>query len=126
MIDDCSTDDSAQIATQYAQQDKRFILILKSQNEGIGAARNTGLDYVFHTLKPQNSDYIGFVDSDDVIAVDYFANLIYCLKSHKNIMVAKSYNIYHFKHWDYDKAIFTRRLWKTRGMTTRKSGRNEA
>ena len=126
LIDDCSTDDSAQIATQYAQNDKRFILIQKSKNEGLGAARNTGLDYIFHTINPQNSDYIGFVDSDDVVAVDYFANLIYCLKSHKNIMVAKSYNIYHFKHWDYDKAIFTRRLWKTRGMTTRKSGRNEA
>ena len=41
-------------------------------------------------------------------------------------MVAKSFYICHFKHWDYDKAIFTRRLWKTRGMITRKSGRNEA
>ena len=128
LIDDCSKDNSAQIAGKYAQNDKRFILIKKPVNEGLGAARNTGLDYIFHTLKPKNSDYIGFVDSDDVVAVDYFANLIYCLESHKKhgIMVAKSYNIYHFKHWDYDKAIFARRLWKTRGMITRKSGRNEA
>ena len=63
-----------------------------------------------------------------MVAVDYFANFIYCLESHKKhgIMVAKSYNIYHFKHWDYGKAIFAHRLWKTRGMITRKSGRNEA
>ena len=81
LIDDCSKDNSAQIAGKYAQNDKRFILIKKPVNEGLGAARNTGLDYIFHTLKPKNSDYIGFVDSDDVVAVDYFANLIYCLES---------------------------------------------
>ena len=122
LIDDCSKDNSAQIAGKYAQNDKRFILIKKPVNEGIGAARNTGLDYIFHTLKPKNSDYIGFVDSDDVVAVDYFANLIYCLESHKKhgIMVAKSYNPYRFKHKSYNKKIFAYRARKSKGRITTK------
>ena len=120
LIDDCSTDNSAQIAKKYTQNDKRFVLIQKPQNEGIGAARNTGLDYIFHTIKPQNSDYIGFVDSDDVVAVDYFANLIYCLESHKNIMVAKSYNPYRFRHNAYNKSIFAYRARKSKGRITTK------
>ena len=125
MIDDCSKDNSAQIAGQYAQNDSRFILVKKQVNEGLGMARNTGLDYLFNTLKPDNSDYIGFVDSDDVIALDYYENLIYCLESHakQGIMVAKSFNIYRFKHEDYKSDIFAYRRWKSRGGITRKGSK---
>lgn len=128
MVDDCSTDDSAQIAGQYAKNDKRFILVKKQVNEGLGMARNTGLDYLYNTLKPNNSDYIGFVDSDDVIALDYFANLIYCLESHakRGIMVAKSFNVYRFKHEDYKSEIFAYHRWKSRGGITRKGSKIEA
>nr|WP_267902102.1 glycosyltransferase family 2 protein [Helicobacter macacae] len=128
MVDDCSTDSSAKIAGQYAKNDKRFILVKKQVNEGLGMARNTGLDYLFNTLKPNNSDYIGFVDSDDVIALDYFANLIYCLESHakQGIMVAKSFNVYRFKHEDYKSDIFAYRRWKSRGGITRKGSKIEA
>ena len=125
MVDDCSTDDSAQIAGQYAKNDKRFILVKKPINEGLGMARNTGLDYLYNTLKPNNSDYIGFVDSDDVIALDYYENLIYCLESHakQGIMVAKSFNTYRFKHEDYNSAIFAYRARKQRGGITRKGSK---
>ena len=85
-------------------------------------ARNTGLDYIFHTIKPDSSAYIGFVDSDDVVAKDYFANLIYCLESHKKrgIMVAKSFNPYRFKHNAYNKSIFAYRARKSKGRVTTK------
>lgn len=76
MIDDCNTDDSAQIAKSYAQNDKRFIFLQTPIKQGIGMTRNVGLDYIFTTLKPSKHDYIGFVDSDDVIAIDYYENFI--------------------------------------------------
>lgn len=122
MIDDCSTDDSAQIAGQYAQNDARFILLHAPTNQGIGMARNVGLDYIFTTLKPTQRDYIGFVDSDDVVALDYYENLIYCLESHatRGIAVVKSFNPYRFKHEDYNSAIFAYRARKSRGGITSK------
>lgn len=122
MIDDYSTDDSAQIAGQYAQNDARFILLHTPTNQGIGMARNVGLDYIFTTLKPTQHDYIGFVDSDDVVALDYYENLIYCLESHAalGISVVKSFNPYRFKHEDYNSAIFAYRARKSRGGITSK------
>ena len=115
-------DNSATIAQEYAKNDARFILLQKPKNEGIGMARNTALDYIYSTIKPQSSDYIGFVDGDDVVAVDYFANLIYCLESHAKhgIMVAKSYNTYRFKHESYNKDIFAYRARKSKGRVSTK------
>lgn len=125
MIDDCSSDDSAQIAKIYAKNDKRFILLQTPTNQGIGMTRNVGLDYIFTMLKPSKDDYIGFVDSDDVIAIDYYENLIYCLESNakRNIMVAKSFNVYRFKHEHYKKAIFAYRRRKSRGGITKKGSK---
>lgn len=122
MIDDCSTDSSAHIAREYANNDARFIFLHTPINQGIGEARNVGLEYIFTTLKPNKSDYIGFVDSDDVIALDYYENLIYCLESHatKGIMVAKSFNPYRFKHEHYKREIFAYRRRKSRGGITHK------
>lgn len=123
MIDDCSTDNSFKIATQYVQNDERFIL-LTQQNSGVAVARNTGLNYIFTTLKPDKNAYIGFVDSDDVIAKDYFANLIYCLEIQKTTM-AKSYNIYRFSDKSYNKSIFAYRRGKSKGGVTHKGGKVE-
>ncbi|MGX3012056.1 glycosyltransferase family 2 protein [Helicobacter sp. 23-1044] len=122
MVDDCSSDDSAKIATQYTK-DERFILLQKQCNEGLGMARNTGLDYVFTSLNPQGSDYIGFVDSDDVVACDYYANLIFCLEAHKGISVAKSFNVIRFNDSDYKKSIFAYRARKSKGGITAKGSK---
>ena len=57
LINDGSTDLSAEIIEDYARMDKR-IKTLHIENSGQGAARNRGLDIA-------TGDYIGFVDSDD-------------------------------------------------------------
>ena len=118
MINDGSSDTSAQIAKAFAQHDSRFILLENPQNQGIGVARNTGLEYIFSTLKPQINDYIGFVDSDDVIAQDYYENLIFCLEScaKYGVMVAKSFNVYCFNDASYNRAIFSYRGSKIGGL----------
>ncbi|MET9297065.1 bifunctional glycosyltransferase family 2 protein/CDP-glycerol:glycerophosphate glycerophosphotransferase [Streptomyces sp. NPDC003077] len=70
VVDDGSPDDCAAIAAEYAARDPRFKLIRK-ENAGLGAARNTGLEH----LHP-DSEFIAFVDSDDVIPPDAYRMML--------------------------------------------------
>ncbi|NYE03864.1 glycosyltransferase involved in cell wall biosynthesis [Bacillus niacini] len=62
LVDDGSPDDSGNIADEYAQIDKRIIVIHK-ENGGIASARKAALDVAA-------GDYIACVDSDDWIHKD--------------------------------------------------------
>jgi glycosyltransferase involved in cell wall biosynthesis len=70
LVDDGSTDGSDQICDDYAQKDKRIVVIHKS-NGGLSSARNAGLDIA-------RGDLIGFVDSDDWIAPDTYTSVFEC------------------------------------------------
>ncbi|MFE9659702.1 MULTISPECIES: CDP-glycerol glycerophosphotransferase family protein [unclassified Streptomyces] len=70
MVDDGSPDGSAAIAAEYAARDPRFTLIRK-ENGGLGAARNTGIS----RMSPA-SEFLTFVDSDDVIPPDAYRLMI--------------------------------------------------
>ena len=67
MIDDGSTDKSAEIAAQYTQKDPRFILF-SQDNAGVSAARNRGIEMA-------KGDIISFVDSDDFLEPDYLETI---------------------------------------------------
>ena len=67
-VNDGSTDNSAEILDRYASKDKR-IIIINQKNGGLSAARNTGLRHA-------SGQYIGFVDSDDWIDIDYYECLV--------------------------------------------------
>lgn len=62
LIDDGSTDNSGMICDEYARRDNR-IKVLHKKNDGVSAARNTGLDLA-------TGDYIAFADSDDFLDSD--------------------------------------------------------
>ena len=66
-IDDGSTDNSASILDEYAQKDTR-IKLLKQKNLRQGAARNNGVNIA-------TGDYIGYVDSDDWVDLDFYEKL---------------------------------------------------
>lgn len=59
LIDDGSTDGSAQICDEWKKRDSR-ILVVHKDNEGASVARNVGLQMA-------KGDYISFVDADDWI-----------------------------------------------------------
>ncbi|MFJ1756687.1 glycosyltransferase family 2 protein [Kitasatospora sp. NPDC088134] len=61
MVDDGSTDTSAELAAAYAAKDPRFRLV-RQHNQGLGAARNTGVRHL-----ADGTEYLAFVDSDDVV-----------------------------------------------------------
>ncbi len=64
LIDDGSTDSSSNICLRYSKMDSR-IKYYKKENGGLSSARNYGLERI-------SGDYIGFVDSDDIIHKDMY------------------------------------------------------
>lgn len=73
LVDDGSSDGSAEVAASFADADPRFVLIQQA-NRGPGAARNVGLDR-------SDGDFIGFVDGDDIIPFDAYAVLAASLEA---------------------------------------------
>lgn len=68
LINDGSTDSSASIARDLAASDSRIRLINKD-NAGLGAARNTG-------ITESTGDFLSFVDSDDIIPRNAYAEMV--------------------------------------------------
>lgn len=72
LINDGSTDGSADICRRYSQQDSRF-LFLDRKNGGVSFARNVGLEQI-------SGNYVCFVDADDVLDRDFVFQLLNVLK----------------------------------------------
>ncbi|MFI6646352.1 glycosyltransferase family 2 protein [Streptomyces sp. NPDC050529] len=69
LVDDCSTDGTADILHR-AQEDIPGVVVLRhEQNGGLATARNTGLDAA-------RGEYIAFLDGDDWLAPGYYAELV--------------------------------------------------
>ena len=68
LVDDGSKDDSGKICDAYAKKDRR-VKVLHKPNGGVSSARNVG-------VKNAKGDYIGFVDSDDVISGVMFEGMM--------------------------------------------------
>jgi CDP-glycerol glycerophosphotransferase len=68
MVDDGSTDRSAEIAQRYVALDERFKLV-SQPNGGLSSARNTGTDHA-------SGDLLVFLDSDDMLTENAYELLV--------------------------------------------------
>lgn len=59
LVDDCSSDDSANIIREYMQKHPEIVYFLQETNQGAGAARNKALELA-------TGQYVAFLDSDDI------------------------------------------------------------
>lgn len=73
IVDDGSTDNSRQIATEVCQIDTRFTLI-NNAHGGVSQARNRGIDLA-------KGKYLGFVDADDCLYPDALSVLVKYLET---------------------------------------------
>ena len=73
-INDGSKDSSPDILKKYALNDER-IKIIDKHNEGLSAARNDGLNVA-------TGEYIGYVDSDDWVDLNFYEKLYNAAKKH--------------------------------------------
>ncbi len=67
-VNDCSPDNSLEILKEYATKDKRIKIINFEENKGVAIARNTAINLA-------QGEYLGFVDSDDYVDLDFYEKL---------------------------------------------------
>jgi glycosyltransferase involved in cell wall biosynthesis len=108
LVDDGSTDASGKMCDEYAQRDNRITVIHK-KNGGLSDARNAGLDIA-------TGEYIGFVDSDDFIALNFYeilyntlvendSDLVYCkyqkFENEANIKETENYKVFQYDNIEF-------------------------
>lgn len=82
VVDDGSTDNSADIVKQLASQDQRVRLFSK-KNGGVSAARNTG-------FAEANGEFVQFLDGDDTLEPEKFLLQLQHLASDSDIDISYS------------------------------------
>ncbi len=68
LVDDCSSDDTVRIIESYQKNNTNIKLLTNKENKGAGYNRN-------RALKEAKYDLISFVDSDDYLELNFYAEL---------------------------------------------------
>ena len=88
LIDDHSTDHSADIMRQWERKDRRIRTIYKTENTGVSDSRNSGLSIA-------KGDFIGFADSDDLLGSDMYLFMMQALaENNADIAVCSITKVY--------------------------------
>ncbi|MGL5531817.1 MAG: glycosyltransferase family 2 protein [Culicoidibacterales bacterium] len=90
LIDDGSTDRSGELANQFASEHEAFTYYRKV-NGGLSDARNFGLQRAQGT-------YVAFMDSDDWVAPDYYAQLLQCAQATQADLVCSDITYVYANH----------------------------
>jgi heptose III glucuronosyltransferase len=98
VVDDGSTDDCPRILAEFAARLPQM-RVIRQENGGLSAARNTGLDAA-------RGKYLAFVDSDDFVAADAYAEALRLAEDGQLDMVLLNAN-YHFEGRQPDYAIYS-------------------
>ena len=95
LVDDGSTDKSGNICDEYANKDKR-IIVIHQENQGLSCARNNG-------TRISKGKYIAYIDSDDYIELDYISYLYKLIKDNKADISACAHNKHRYIETVYEK-----------------------
>ncbi|WP_405383553.1 glycosyltransferase family 2 protein [Phascolarctobacterium sp.] len=86
VINDCSTDNTAELVKKYEALDSRIRLVNFETNQGVASARNHGLNIAA-------GEYVAFLDSDDVWEKNKLEKQISFIKIQKADMVCTAYSM---------------------------------
>lgn len=98
VVDDGSTDDCPRILAEFAPRLPQM-RVIRQENGGLSAARNTGLDVA-------RGKYLAFVDSDDFVSPDAYAEALRLAEEDQLDMVLLNAK-YNFEGRQADYAIYT-------------------
>lgn len=84
LVDDGSPDRCPEMCDSWAEKDNR-IKVIHKKNAGVSAARNDGIDVA-------HGEFIGFVDSDDVIHPSMYEEMVNYLVSQECDLVSCGYS----------------------------------
>ncbi len=84
VVDDCSTDNTRAIVTEYTKKDTRIHLLLQEKNSGPGQAKNLG-------MKEAKGKYITFCDGDDWLEEDAYEKILAVGTSDADIIMTGFY-----------------------------------
>jgi glycosyltransferase involved in cell wall biosynthesis len=97
LVDDGSSDESPEILARYAARHPEM-RIIRQENGGLSAARNTGLEHV-------RGEYVAFADSDDFIAPEFYTRLL-AMARDNDLDMAHGNGTYHFEGRQPDHSIY--------------------
>ncbi|TGL90249.1 glycosyltransferase family 2 protein [Leptospira congkakensis] len=86
LVDDCSKDETANLAKKLAKADPRIRFIQKEKNSGSADTRNTGINLA-------SGEYIAFLDADDLWESDFLEKMIPFMEKNKSPFSFASYRI---------------------------------
>lgn len=90
VIDDCSTDRTAEIARTYEQKDARVRFLTNEQNNGVSNTRNVGVELARY-------DWVAFLDSDDTWREDKLEKQLKKLEEHPECAIFFTSTAYVFE-----------------------------
>lgn len=85
VIDDCSTDNTCELVSAYAENHSNVRLLCQQENMRQGAARNWG-------LREAKGEYISFVDGDDIVLDGVVPALRWAEKLHVDMVYCSCYH----------------------------------
>lgn len=94
LCDDGSTDNTYQIAAEYAKKHDNIILIKNDQNKGLNYTLN-------HCLEYADTEYVARMDGDDISLPTRFEEEIAFLDSHPEYAIVSCPMIYFDENGDY-------------------------
>ncbi len=80
IVNDGSTDDSGQLAAEYVGRFPERIRLITTENGGLGAARNVGLEAA-------QGDFVFFLDSDDALSPGALPEMLEALTPERDIVI---------------------------------------
>ena len=110
LIDDGSPDRCPELCENWAMRDDR-IRVIHKENQGLGMARNTGIDHA-------SGEYICYIDSDDYLVPDAIAQAYEAMAKHHADLVVFGYcHVFSDNHEAFDSLEVPRQIYKGAEIT---------
>lgn len=90
LVDDGSTDDSAEIIKKWQKKHPKNIKYIYKDNGGQASARNLGMNYI-------ETEWVTFIDPDDFVSLNYFQKVDEYLSEKKNISLVSCPFIFYYE-----------------------------